>query len=116
MWVVKRPGEMNGSTTFQSPSNSGRTPACREPWSLTWGEGPYLGATVRSLLNAESNEPWVCHSHQDVVNAVDVNAADAPALHVPHDVPGGQSPVKAPVPIWEMRQPLEHSRPILKVT
>lgn len=60
-----------------------------EPWSFTCGEGPYLGTTVRSLLNAESNESWVCHSHQNVVNAVDVNAADAPALHVSHDVPGG---------------------------
>lgn len=45
-----------------------------------------------------------------------MNAANASTLHVPHDAPGGQSPVKASVPIWEMRRPLEHSRPILKVT
>lgn len=67
---------------------------------------PYLRPTVCSLVNAESDEPGVRHSDQDVVDAVHVNAPDASPLHVLHEVLGRKSPVETAVSIWEVKRPL----------
>lgn len=62
---------------------------------------PYLSPAVRSLLQAEPDEPGVGHLHQDVVHAVDVDTLHAPPLHVVHDAVSPQGPVQAPVAICE---------------
>lgn len=61
---------------------------------------PYLGPAVRSLLQAEPDEPGVSHLHQDVVHAVDVDTLHTPPFHVIHDAVSPQGPVQAPVTIW----------------
>lgn len=65
---------------------------------------PYLCPTVCSLVNAESDEPGIRHSDQNVVDAVHVNAPDASLLHILHEVLGRKSPVKTTVSIWEVKR------------
>lgn len=60
---------------------------------------PYLGPTVRSLLQAEPDEPGVSHLHQDVIHAIDMDALHASPLHVLHNAMCSQGPVQAPVAI-----------------
>lgn len=81
----------------------------KEDWS-GWGgihsmqlpaRTTYLCSTISSLLYTEPNEPGVSHLHQNVVDTVDMDAADASPFHVLHDTMGAQSSVQAAVAIFK---------------
>lgn len=61
---------------------------------------PYLCSTVSSFLYTEANEPRVSHFHQNIVNAVNMDAANASLFHVLHNMMNSQSSVQTTVAIF----------------
>lgn len=59
----------------------------------------HLGATVRALAHAETNEEGVGQPHQDVVHAVDVHKFHPALLHVLQDLVVRQCTVQTPVAV-----------------
>jgi len=59
----------------------------------------YLSPAICSLSITVSNEGWVGHFHENVINTINMNVFDSPSFHIVQDLLLSQSSVQSSVTI-----------------